>query len=70
MQTVWAGGLTFEMENRSFGGDGGTPFRDMQTVISDVSHLADDGIHGLLGYKFLSRQKTGINYGSRKLFMY
>jgi Aspartyl protease len=48
-------------------------FEKMKTVFSDISHLNsgyDLKIDGLIGYEFLSRQRTAINYKKKELYLW
>ena len=53
---------------------GGLPFRQQQTVFSDISHLNKSPdktpIQGLLGYPFLSQYRTTIDYVNKELRFY
>jgi hypothetical protein len=52
---------------------GNRSYKKMNTVFSDISHLnkpAQPSLSGLLGYEFLSRQVTGINFKKKKLYIW
>lgn len=53
---------------------GGLPFREQQTVFSDISQLNKSSdplaMQGLLGYPFLSQYRTTIDYVNKELRFY
>lgn len=48
-------------------------FKDMRFVIQDISHLNQDyglNIDGLLGFPFLSYQKTSIDFPNKQIYLW